>query len=1566
MLQALGIGGDGASQVGIEVDLERQLPRVGLVPERPRDHVNEIGKHDLFGVDRHGPGLDLGQIEDVADQVQEVGAGAVDGAGEVDLLGREVAVRIVAELLAQNEDAVERGTQLVRHVGEEFRLVFRGQRELGGLLLERAARLLDFLVLALHLDVALGQLLGLLLELLIGLLQLALLRLQFAGELLRLLEQPLGLHRRLDAVDDDADIGGELIEEHDLRRGEFAQRRELDYRLDLVLEQHRQHHDVARYRLEQRRSDGDGVRGHLADQNAALVRSALSDQSLAERKMHRMPVEPVVGVAREQVQGRHVFAGRLVDDAELRVHQRRELAEQQPADGAEVALALQHVGELGEVGLEPILLGVAVGGEPQVIDHGVDVVFELGHLAARIDRDRSGQVPLGDGGRDLGDRAHLRGQIGRQQVDVAGEVLPGAGGAGHVGLTAEAAFHADLARDAGDLVGEDRESVGHVVDGFGERRHLALRLHREILLEVAVGDCGHHLHDAAHLLGQVGRHHVDGVGQVLPGAGDARHSGLAAELALSADLARDAGDFRGERVELVHHGVDGVLQLQDFALYVDGDLAGKVAARDRRGHLGDVAHLRGEVRRQQVDVVGEVFPGAGGAGHDGLTAEASVRADLARHARHFGGEGAQLLGRGVERVLEQQELAAHVHGDLLGEVAAGDRGGDLGDVADLRGQVRRHRVDVVGEVLPGAGDLRHLRLAAELAFGADLARDARHFRGERVELVHHGVDGVLELQDFALHIDGDLAGQVAARDRCGHLGDVADLRGEVARHRVDAVGEVLPGAGDAGHVGLAAETAFGADLAGDARHLAGETVELVHHGVERFLQLKDFAAHVHGDLAGEVAAGNGSGDLGDVADLAGQVAGHRVDAVGQVLPGAGDAGHLGLAAEFAFGADLAGDARHLGRERVELVHHCIERFLQLQDFAAHIDGDLLRQVALRHGGRHLGDIADLAGEVRRHRVDAVGEVLPGAGDAAHHGLAAELALGADLAGDARHLAGKRVELVHHRVDGVLELEDFAAHVDGDLLRQVAAGDGGGHLGDVADLRGQVRCKPLFASGEVLPGAGDAAHVGLAAEPAFGADLAGDARHFAGEGVELVDHRVDGLLELQDLAAHVHRDLLGEIAAGDGGGNVCNVADLCGEVRRHEVDVVGQVLPGAGDARHLRLAAELAFGADFPGDTGHLAGEAVELVDHRVDGVLELEDFAAHLHADLARKIGACHGGRHLRDVAHLVGEVAAHGVHRVRQILPGAGDAGHDRLATELAVGADLAGNARHFRGERAQLIDHRVDGFLELQDLATHVDRDLLREVAIGDRDRHLGQVPNLPGEIGRHRVDAVGQVLPDAGHLAHLRLAAELALGADLARDARHLRGEHAELLDHRVDDGGGAQELAFERPPVDVEAHRLQQVALREGGDRAGDLRGWPQQIVNQRVDGDFHLAPGAVRQAELHPLAGLAFATHDMADALELLRHALVGGDDLVEGVGNLAEDPDLVARHADGEVAHAHGLQRIQQIVQLGHGTAVETAVGIFSGGRVRRGAVGLDTGLELANRFTARLHGNLQGNPQVG
>ena len=186
---------------------------------------------------------------------------------------------------------------------------------------------------------------------------------------------------------------------------------------------------------------------------------------------------------------------------------------------------------------------------------------------------------------------------------------------------------------------------------------------------------------------------------------------------------------------------------------------------------------------------------------------------------------------------------------FLRQVAVGDGGRDLRDVSHLPVRFDGHEVHVVGKVLPGSGDTRHRRLPAELALRSDFARDAGHLGGERVELIDHRVDRVLELQNLAFHVDGDLARQIAARDRRRHFGDVSDLAGEVAGHRVHVVRQVLPRSGDPRNLRLAAELPLGADLARDARHLAGEAIELVDHRVDRFLQLKDLAAHVDRDLA---------------------------------------------------------------------------------------------------------------------------------------------------------------------------------------------------------------------------------------------------------------------------------------------------------------------------------------------------------------------------------------------------------------------------------------------------------------------------------------------------------------------------------------------------------------------------------------------------------------------------------------------------------------------------------------------------------------------------------------------
>ena len=46
----------------------------------------QIGEENLLGIDGDRARLDLRQVENVADEIEQVGAGAMDGAREFDLL----------------------------------------------------------------------------------------------------------------------------------------------------------------------------------------------------------------------------------------------------------------------------------------------------------------------------------------------------------------------------------------------------------------------------------------------------------------------------------------------------------------------------------------------------------------------------------------------------------------------------------------------------------------------------------------------------------------------------------------------------------------------------------------------------------------------------------------------------------------------------------------------------------------------------------------------------------------------------------------------------------------------------------------------------------------------------------------------------------------------------------------------------------------------------------------------------------------------------------------------------------------------------------------------------------------------------------------------------------------------------------------------------------------------------------------------------------------------------------------------------------------------------------------
>ena len=187
-------------------------------------------------------------------------------------------------------------------------------------------------------------------------------------------------------------------------------------------------------------------------------------------------------------------------------NERRELGQDHARHGGEVALALEHAGEAFAVGLQPVLLDVLPGGLPEVADHLVELVLQHRDLAAGLDPDLPGEVALGDRGGHLGDGSYLVGEVGRQLVDVVGQVLPDPADLLRLGLAAELALDSDFAGDPGDLSGEGVELVDHGVDGVLQLQELALDVDRDLLAQVAVGYCGGYLGDVADLSGQVAGH----------------------------------------------------------------------------------------------------------------------------------------------------------------------------------------------------------------------------------------------------------------------------------------------------------------------------------------------------------------------------------------------------------------------------------------------------------------------------------------------------------------------------------------------------------------------------------------------------------------------------------------------------------------------------------------------------------------------------------------------------------------------------------------------------------------------------------------------------------------------------------------------------------------------------------------------------------------------------------------------------------------------------------------------------------------------------------------------------
>jgi hypothetical protein len=136
-----------------------------------------------------------------------------------------------------------------------------------------------------------------------------------------------------------------------------------------------------------------------------------------------------------------------------------------------------------------------------------------------------------------------------------------------------------------------------------------------------------------------------------------------------------------------------------------------------------------------------------------------------------------------------------------------------------------------------------------------------------------------------------------------------------------------------------------------------------------------------GDLAREIALGDGGRDESDVTYLSGQPGRHRVDGIRQILPGTGHTAHPRLPAQLPFRTDLARHTRHFVRERRELIHESVDRAPDLQELAAQRSSAAvgapgaqihpLLQVALGDRRQHSADLGDGTDQVLDQSVRCV-------------------------------------------------------------------------------------------------------------------------------------------------------------------------------------------------------------------------------------------------------------------------------------------------------------------------------------------------------------------------------------------------------------------------------------------------------------------------------------------------------------------------------------------------------------------------------------------------------------------
>ncbi len=393
LLELAAVGAQGRRQAGVDVQREAQALFRGNMRKRAPQPLRQVGQRQVLDHQFHLAGLDLGQVENVVDQVQQAVAGVVDDARRFDLFVVEVAGVVVGQAARQDQQAVQRRAQLVRHVGQELGLVLACAGQLGSLVGGFLLQVLQHVFLPV-------QAVGLLAQFLVGRLQFFSLHAQFffrgnqsfglflqfgrlrpqclvvvaqhflllthhqfghaqvVGLFLRLQQQAMRVDRAVEVFQGQRHDRQQLVQQLLLQRGERHEAGQFQYADQRVAVEHRQDRDVTRQGLAAAGIDVQVILRHVVEHDGLALDRALAHQPFAGHVVTGRTVAQAQAVAAQQVEALECVVERI-EQTDAGLAQGNQLAGQPLREILLGGCLQQHMRNVRYLGSDPCLrLGV--------------------------------------------------------------------------------------------------------------------------------------------------------------------------------------------------------------------------------------------------------------------------------------------------------------------------------------------------------------------------------------------------------------------------------------------------------------------------------------------------------------------------------------------------------------------------------------------------------------------------------------------------------------------------------------------------------------------------------------------------------------------------------------------------------------------------------------------------------------------------------------------------------------------------------------------------------------------------------------------------------------------------------------------------------------------------------------------------------------------------------------------------------------------------------------------------------------------------------------------------------